>query len=522
MLSNRLSLSLSQQWLLIAVVTMIPLLSVVSYATWSFYQQIQVQRDIVATADDISDIQGAVNERVRELERYTRQYRLLRDTRFLQPSLEKYEALRASMEALKQLAGAVNEHNDLAVANQQHAELNSAVIMLENLISRLNDTDIAQLDETEFNALLKELTDFRPRFDRAISQYLSELSDASEAQLETILRHLVLMGVITLPLTLMLMGFGFWQMVKPIRRLSSAILNLGHGHWDTPINVPGPKDFQRLGQRLEWMRGQLLAADDQKRTFLRHVSHELKTPLSAIMEAGSLLEDEVPGRINTRQKAVLKILHDNSKNLQELIQQLLNYNVITHSFNPRHSEIDLEALCRKIVRRLDQQSLHHKIVWRFEGHPKTLESDIQLLEMILSNLLANAYHYSPTDSMVKVSWGIEGVAEKQGAKTKSAKTGGEKSAWIAVEDQGPGICESELDKIFQPFVQGSVRRHGPVHGSGVGLAIVSESVSKLGGEVSVDSTLGKGSRFFLGFPLGKAPSNAPLELPGENLQGEYP
>ncbi|WP_027328478.1 sensor histidine kinase [Marinimicrobium agarilyticum] len=477
-------LSLSQQWLLIAVVTMVPVLVVVAYASWSLYQQLQLQRELVSRSDSLRVQHSQLNEEARDLERFARQYRLLRDDTFLEPYMEKYQSLLLDVGELRDFLRRERNAQGGPVAEAQHNELAATLTGLSASLAGLEPAVLESSDEQGFADALQELSQARAHLGSAVSAYGDALRTRGEKALQDILQRLFLMGVISLPLTLTLMALGFLQMIRPIRRLSWAIRNLGHGDWNTPIAVTGPRDFQALGERLEWMRDQLRDADQQKQAFLRHVSHELKTPLSAIVEAGSLLKDEVPGPINTKQESVVRILLENSRNLQELIQQLLNYNTTTHSVGLRRQSVSVSELCARLTARLDQQNWRHRVIWECAGRPDTLKADPQLLEMILTNLLSNAYHYSPHDGRVSVSWGME-----------------DSEAWICVEDEGPGIDAADQEKIFQPFVQGHVRRHGSVHGSGVGLAIVKESVARLGGEVKVESRPDKGSRFLLRFPM---------------------
>lgn len=489
MLTRRFSLSLAQQWLLIAVVTMVPLLTMISYATWSFYQQMRLQSDIVAASDRAASAQSSVNDNLRDLERYARQYRLLNESSFAQSFNETVEDLENSVEQLEALLA---HPAATASADEHHQQqLRAAANFSAAMLSRLKAVDLATLESEVFSGLIGDLSVARPKLGQLVEGYTQGMSEVGEKELQGVLWQLFVMGAITLPLTLILMGLGFLEMIRPIRRLSASIIKLGHGQWRRPISVAGPTDLKALGERLEWMRNQLLDAEEQKRAFQRHVSHELKTPLSAIVEAGSLLEDEVPGKLNANQRQVVRILLASSQNLKELIQQILNYNVITHSISLRQTDVDVQDLIESIAARLDQQSIRHRVRWRIGGEPRRIRADMQLLEMMLSNLLSNAHHYSPPEALVEICWGITCVDNN------------DEWFWISVSDQGPGIDVSDQERIFEPFAQGRVKRQGAVQGSGVGLAIVNESIKKLGGRIEVDSTPGKGSCFLLRFPLKK-------------------
>lgn len=485
MRGNGLRLSLAQQWLLIAVTAMVPLLVVVPYSSWSLYQQIHAQRDIVQEVRQANEWYARTTNGLRELERSMRQYHLLKDERMLLPYQDKLNGLEQTAGEIGGLMPAPENESAARgnfVAEQQHPLSGSRQILI-GLIETLRSRPLMLLSDSDFRQHLDEFAEVRARLAREVESYTQQLSAEGESKLEGVLWSLSGMTAIAVPLTLLLMALGFWQMIRPVRRLSMAIRNLGEGDWSTPIHVPGPKDLEALGGRLEWMRGQLTEADRHKQIFLQHVSHELKTPLSAIIEAGALLSDEVPGTITNEQRVVLTILIENARRLEELIQQLLNYNVLRDGFYSQAQSIDLKALVDRIKARLDEHSPGHKIQWKIGGKPAEVDSDPRLLEMILSNLLSNAFYYSPTDATVTVCWGRDD------------------EFWISVQDQGPGISVGEQERIFEPFVQSENKRHGPLRGSGVGLAIVREAAHTLRGSIQVESIPGEGSKFLLRFPL---------------------
>ena len=87
----------------------------------------------------------------------------------------------------------------------------------------------------------------------------------------------------------------------------------------------GPQDLRYLGQRLEWLRSRLSDLEEQQNRFLRHVSHELKTPLTAVREGAELLRDNVGGKLSPEQREIVRIVRENTLSLQKLIEDLLKY-----------------------------------------------------------------------------------------------------------------------------------------------------------------------------------------------------
>src|SRR4029077_20259370 len=118
---------------------------------------------------------------------------------------------------------------------------------------------------------------------------------------------------------------------RPIAQIDSAIRQLGSADFEHPIRVSGPADLQSLGERLDWLRRRLTELEAQKNRFLRHLSHDLKTPLAALREGTELLNDQVAGPLAPPQRQVVAIMRDNSVKLQPLIEELLGYQRALHA-----------------------------------------------------------------------------------------------------------------------------------------------------------------------------------------------
>ncbi len=103
---------------------------------------------------------------------------------------------------------------------------------------------------------------------------------------------------------------------------------MGNGELSQTVKIDGPQDLQRLGEKLEWLRLSLLELEKQKTTFLQHVSHELKTPLTSIREGAGLLSEGIAGQLTDKQKEIAAILLANSIQLQKRIEDLLNFNAL--------------------------------------------------------------------------------------------------------------------------------------------------------------------------------------------------
>ena len=245
---------------------------------------------------------------------------------------------------------------------------------------------------------------------------------------------------------------------RPITQIEAAIQQLGDGEFEPKISVDGPADLESLGRQLDWLRLRLLDLEEQKSRFLRHVSHELKTPLTALREGVELLADEVTGKMTAGQIEIAHILKQNTLRLQRLIEDLLNY----HTAQFQTSALTLSRFnLRSIVTRVGQQ---HSLAMRAKNLSLNLstfdldmEGDEKKVEAIVDNLFSNAIKYSPTGGTIRV---------------QLRRRGGD--VVLDVMDDGPGIPSNDRVRIFEPFYQSTSEYTGPVKGTGLGLAIVRE------------------------------------------------
>lgn len=466
-------LTLTQQWLAVTLLAVVPLLLALGYASWSLAQQSRQQRELLASMNNLNSMDAFIQRQLASMERVSRQYMLIGDQRFAELYRERLSAL-------------ADYRINLVVtlpSGREHAKL-TELLELASLIGGELFQDPRSIDAESVDRLWARINAAREELSSLIDRFAEESAAAGEQRLQQVHQRLAIIGGGTVLATLLLISVSSVAVTKPVRRLAAAIHRIGHQEWDRTVEINGPKDFIALSNSLEWTRMQLLAADKQKQAFLHHITHELKTPLAAIMEAESLLRDQVPGPLTERQFGVLRILHQNARSLQSLIQQLLNYNAIKHSHALELAPVDIRQLCDKIRRQLQDANPEKQVNYEFRGKWNRIPSDHQCLEMILSNLLSNAQRSISQNGSITIDWSRND------------------SEWsLSVEDDGPGIAPEEQDKIFKPFYQGRHTSKGPLKGSGMGLAIVRECVMRLGGQIQLSSVANEATVFTMRFPL---------------------
>ena len=316
------------------------------------------------------------------------------------------------------------------------------------------------------------------------AQFLIETGNNALAQrIENAGRRLMRQVVVASGLAVSLaLAFGIW-LARPFKRIERAIVGLGQNRLDEPIDIRGPADVRRVSQQLEWLRLRLTELDADKARFLRHVSHELKTPLAALREGVSLLEDGVTGALNPAQREVAQILQQNTVALQGQIEALLRFNAA--AFEARELRRERTQLLGLVEEQIDAQRLQWQaqgLKVRAEGEPLTVTVDPVKLGTAVANLLSNAIRFSARGGTITIV-----VSSAPGL------------ACIDINDAGPGIAPEDRDRIFEPFYRGDRQPEHAVKGTGIGLSIVQEYIAAHGGHISLLPS-GPGARFRIELP----------------------
>ena len=323
-----------------------------------------------------------------------------------------------------------------------------------------------------------------------------ELSAATGEQVETGLsrlqtstadtqKYLFWQSAVLILLTALLVAVFTLLLMRPIRQIDIAISQLGKGTFSKSIAVRGPTDLVNLGRQLEWLRVRLLELAQERNRFLRHMSHELKTPLASIREGTELLMDGAVGELDSAQREVTTILRDNGIKLQQLIENLLEFS----AWQARHSgleisEFRLRPLIKSALETHQLTLLAQRVHLDLKVQDIELHADRAKLKLILDNLLSNALKYSPRGGTIF----IHAQADKE-------------HLLLDVADTGPGISRDERTAIFDAFYSGRAPTAGHLKGTGIGLSVVSEFVQAHGGSIEILDGVFPGAHFRIRLPL---------------------
>ncbi|MHA4867091.1 sensor histidine kinase [Duganella sp. PWIR1] len=469
---------LSFRQLLLGVFLLIALLlSAASlHALWTLDRLAAHSRDSGRHALALTENTQQLAERSVAMTRSARQYLVLNDPAF---RLRYADAWRDAQLALDAMAAALPHTQDALFARWRQSGEQAWDILqtpprplatrgarqqaLERVLAPLPDVNDQLADEV------------KQEVERRNSVLLAELDQRRAVLKAQVIASILLAAALA-------SGFGLW-LSRPLAQIEQAIDTLGESRYDQVIAVRGPSDLQRVGQQLNWLRQRLADLEADKARFLRHISHELKTPLAALREGVALLEDGVAGALSPDQREIAGILNQNTVALQSQIEALLRYNAATFDAQHLHRQpVDMAALLAQCIdgQRLQWQAARLTVVC--EGKARPIAADADKLATAVGNLLSNAVRFSPPGGLVSFRLG-------------------ERNDKLLLDcvDQGPGVAPDDAGHIFEPFYQGRRQPAGARRGSGIGLSIVQEYVAAHGGVLKLLSTE-RGAHFHIELP----------------------
>ncbi len=447
-----------QQLLLVAFLLIGALLGAAAVrALFSLETLLEQSREGTAQAIALSTAAQSLSERSLTMERAARQSLVLRDNQLRQRFTEAAGNARDILERL--------EDNELPAdfSRPWREQLQSVA----NLLDGPPETALDR--EREVARTFRELDGHSAAIAQKVQAIIAARNDALQAGFERSRQQLtqIVTGSILLA-ALMALGFGIW-LAKPFQRLERAIVALGENRLDQPIDIRGPKDVRRVSQQLDWLRLRLTELDADKARFLRHISHELKTPLASLSEGVAVLGDGVAGPMNPNQAEVVNILQHNTQVLQSQIEALLRFNAAAFEARQlKRERTDLRALLEEQVEAQRLHWLSHGLTVRVEGEAVHLPVDREKMASAIGNLLLNAIRFSPHGGTIRlVLLSLPGRVS------------------VDIVDQGPGVAPADRDRVFEPFYRGERQPEGTVRGTGIGLSIVHEYIVAHGGRIEL-------------------------------------
>jgi two-component system sensor histidine kinase GlrK len=349
---------------------------------------------------------------------------------------------------------------DRGLASQNHAELGDALRQFTQL-----SQDAGQLATLASRQTDRELKALRAETDGAR-------------------RRIWLQTATLVPVTIALIALFTFFLARPIRRIDEAIGRIGQGRLDVPVVEQGPTDLRALARQLEWLRQRLGEISEERNRFLRHMSHEFKTPLANLREGAELLLEGAVGGLSEGQREVAGILRENSLHLQRLIENLLSYSEWqARRGGLERSRFRLAPLVASAVEPYQLAIGAHRLRLECSVDDVEITADRAKLRLIVDNLVSNAVKFTPDGGEITLAARVDGDA-----------------LLLDVADSGAGIPAEERPRIFEAFYQGATTPGGLLRGTGIGLSVVHEFVQAHGGTIEIVDGEAQGAHFRVRLP----------------------
>jgi two-component system sensor histidine kinase GlrK len=406
----------------------------------------------------LTQLNNKVGDTIAKAERYASQYIVLKDD-------ELHSAFNRQQQALTAI---ITETSTKQQDQELTILLQALRIESERVASLMLNDNAVSLSLEQIQVEFKKLHSISSKLEKRISFVINRQVEDIHLTTEHISNNF-LERLYIIPITLLIAGVFIILITKPLKRLTDKIQQLEQGDFEKKINLHGPAEVREIADALENMRQRLHTLELQKSSFIRHISHELKTPLAAIREGTELIYDNSVGPLNNEQQEICDIIRASVNRLQRLIEDLLDFNIVLDSTSLHCLEkISLHELITEAceVRKLDIKSKN--LTLKCNNSPCYIHSNGKQLSVILDNVLSNAIKYSPVDGHITITY----------SSNKAYLT-------VNIIDQGPGIPVSLSNKIFDAFYQGIPPENSQIKGSGLGLTIVKELLLRLNGNIKI-------------------------------------
>lgn len=453
----------------------LPLLFAIIWALYNLDRLAEQSERLVVTGVSVAEQNRLLAEQVGSLDRLARQFVALRDRELLtlmSQDLAKIETTLDGIAPLAEEADAVPRARSIRVG---------ARFVVQTLREEPLTTEVGEAGILEFGAVRRRVTELSAILNDQIEDELNGLLESTQRAQQISAWQTVAL----VPGTVILVLFFTLLVANPIRQIDRAISQLGQSGFSKPIEIKGPTDLERLGRQLEWLRTRLLELAQEKNRFLRHMSHELKTPLANIREGTELLLDGAVGELEEDQREVADILRINGLKLQQLIENLLSFSAWqAKSEVLTLSEFPIRALVITVAKTQRLALKSAQIQLKLDVADIVVTADRDKLRTVLDNLLSNAIKFTPRGGIIAIR-----------------VTSTTNSFVLEFADTGPGIPEDERPRIFEAFFQGQQEQGGHLAGTGIGLSVVMECIQAHEGAVElVESDEFTGAHFRIHIP----------------------
>ena len=467
------SLSIKKLTLLGFTLVALPLVLALLYSANQVNELSKQGANSIFKVAELINTNQKISNTLKNMERYASQYLVLQDNELKENYILEQKILQATNDKLYQ-------YDEVAI--KQLSEQFSLVILQVHQRIMMPSTTLSNTDTTaeispleDLQKQFKRLTNINEEIGSTSREFINKQAQGIKDATEQV-RYTLLKSLFIIPISLLIAAVFIVLITQPLKQLITKIGRLQQGNFeqDTEVQnkaVAGFIEIKEINDALNSMISRLHVLELQKSSFIRHISHELKTPLAAIREGTELIYDNSVGSLNSEQQEVIKIIRTSTTRLQRLIEELLDFNIVLDSTSLQDKEtIELSQLIEQVLgdRILD---IKRKNITIEKAYGElTIESNTKQLNVIIDNLLSNAIKYSPDNGVIEI---VALMNDHQ--------------LLFSVADQGDGINVEQQSRVFEAFYQGTPAKDYNIKSSGLGLTIVKELLMRLNGNITLIS-----------------------------------
>ncbi|MBI3896540.1 MAG: HAMP domain-containing histidine kinase [Acidobacteria bacterium] len=482
-------------------VVIVLLLAVLSYQVFLISQMQSVNQSLSRINFRASIVSLQLLRDLDQVEEFTRKFFVTADPGYSSQIEEVRNALSQELQEIL----------SLPLSSKEKEEIDQFSGLWDEFLRTTSDLKVSPEDiepwEAELNRRLALLSDLRlqaqsviPATRQAIELRVEQSAQASESAQR-------LSWIAALATLLLSLGVSFWivrSISTALRALTEGAQAVGEGKFFYQMDASGNDELAHFARDFNTMTRRLGELDQLKKDFISHISHELKSPLASIREAIRLLLEGIPGPLAEQQRRLLELSLESGARLSSMIGNLLDLSqieagVMEYDIQKR----DLCAIVRTALAEFEVQARRHGV--RMEAQlpqePLPVGCDGDRILQVISNITGNALKFSPKGSAIQVRlrplaevpFNVPATWRQNFAPTH------DRFALLSIADTGPGIPDSEKEKIFEKFhqVKQATAQQSRRHGVGLGLAITRNIVEAHHGAIWAEDNPGGGSVFYI-------------------------
>ncbi len=467
---------------------MLPVIFLGVYVIITLNQLNRIARELVSVDGAAIGVTESLLETLFSQEGFEKKYLISRDRDFYEKFQEMQEYFSKNLEELESLIDTPEKGELFGRTKEMYGRYVSLLGQEVDLITRGKKYSSSDFQK-EKGKVLAEITQKLRKIVRVARTHRDDKLQASSQISSTVLRITAVTAAIIIVIGVLISFFNTRSINDPIKILQEGTKQVSGGKFEEVPNISSPPEVKELIQAFNLMCTRLKELEEMKADFMSHVSHELRSPLTAINYASSMLLERADSITPEKQKKFLRIIEEASQRLIQSVNSLLDLSrmeaeMTDYAFNKR----PLVPLVKETALKLSPIAIKNSIrlALKFPPELPLVRMDEGRIRQVVGNLLGNALKFTSKGGKVIISAALE----------KNQK----KYVRVSVSDTGPGIAEQDVEDIFDKFKRTKIGRQR-AGGTGLGLSIAKNIVTAHGGKIWVESELGNGSTFFFTLPV---------------------